>query len=59
MDDLAPRRGGLPTVIRASEILGVDADMRPIWQEVVTNLAPYPYIDMPGAELPLKTETAR
>lgn len=54
MDDLALMRGIFPTVIRASEILGVDADMRPVWQEVVTNLAPYPYSDMPGAELPLK-----
>jgi hypothetical protein len=54
MDDLGLMRGIFPTVIRASEILGVDADMRPIWQEVVTNLAPYPYSDMPGAELALK-----
>jgi len=54
MDDLALMRGIFPTVIRASEILGVDAEMRPLWQEVVTNLAPYPYSDMPGAELPLK-----
>jgi hypothetical protein len=54
MDDLGLMRGIFPTAIRASEILGVDADMRPIWQEVATNLAPYPYSDMPGAQLPLK-----
>ena len=54
MDDLGLMRGLFPTVIRASEILGVDVDMRPVWREVAANLAPYPLSDMPGAELPLK-----
>jgi CRISPR/Cas system CSM-associated protein Csm2 small subunit len=29
-----------PLAIRASEILGVDADLRPKWQDIVDNLAP-------------------
>jgi hypothetical protein len=32
--------GTLPVVIRAPEILGVDAEMRPIWREFLDNLAP-------------------
>ncbi|MDP2896009.1 MAG: hypothetical protein Q8Q12_05545 [bacterium] len=31
-----------PLAIRASEILGVDADMRPIWQEIRDNLVELP-----------------
>jgi hypothetical protein len=54
IDDIGLMRGLFPTLIRAAEILGVDADMRPIWKEVETNLAPYPLSDMPGALLPLK-----
>jgi hypothetical protein len=29
-----------PLAIRASEILGVDAELRPLWQEIKTNLIP-------------------
>ena len=32
----------LPLAIRASEILGVDADLRPLWKEVRDNLTPIP-----------------
>jgi len=32
----------LPVVIRASEVLNVDAEMRPVWQELLDNLAPLP-----------------
>jgi hypothetical protein len=32
----------LPVAIRASEILGVDADHRPLWREVLDNLTPIP-----------------
>ena len=42
-------RGILPAVIRASEILGVDAEMRPVWQEFLDNLAPLPRSDDPDA----------
>lgn len=31
-----------PLAIRASEILGVDADLRPIWAEIAANLVPLP-----------------
>ena len=44
--DLAALRWLFPTLIRASEILGVDADLRPVdlrqvWQEHLDHLAPY------------------
>jgi hypothetical protein len=41
-EELASMYGILPVVIRASEILNVDAEMRPIWQEFLHNLAPLP-----------------
>lgn len=31
-----------PLAIRASEILGIDADLRPIWSEIAANLVPLP-----------------
>ena len=31
-----------PIAIRASEVLGVDAELRPLWKEVLDNLAPVP-----------------
>jgi len=37
----------LRACIEASEILGVDADERSRWQEVVDHLAPYPTLDTP------------
>ena len=39
--DLAAIRGTAPLAIRASEILGVDADLRVQWQEFLDNLTPY------------------
>ncbi len=39
--DLAAIRYLFPTLIRASEILGLDADLRPVWQEHLDHLAPY------------------
>jgi hypothetical protein len=41
-EEIASMRAIFPTVIRASEILGVDAEMRPVWQEFLDNLAPLP-----------------
>lgn len=32
----------IPIAIRASEILGVDADRRPVWKEILDNLIPVP-----------------
>ena len=40
--DLAAIRGTVPLAIRASEILGEDADLRAQWQELLDNLTPYP-----------------
>ena len=47
MEELSAMRGILPVVIRASEILGVDARSRPFWREFVENLAPLPTNEMP------------
>ncbi len=41
-EEIASMMGILPAVIKASEILGVDADMRPVWREFLDNLAPLP-----------------
>ena len=56
-EEIASMRAIFPTVIRASEILGVDAEMRPVWQEFIDNLAPLPLntdveIDDDGEEKP-------
>ena len=40
--DLAAIRGTAPLAIRAAEILGVDADLRAKWKELLDNLASYP-----------------
>jgi len=48
-EEIASMMAIFPTVIRASEILNVDADMRPVWQEFVDNLAPLPTSDHPDA----------
>jgi hypothetical protein len=41
-EEIASMMGILPAVIKASEILGVDAEMRPVWKEFIDNLAPLP-----------------
>jgi hypothetical protein len=40
--DLAAVRSLFPTVISASTTLGLDADLRPSWQDLLTNLTAYP-----------------
>lgn len=40
-------RWALNRAAEASELLGVDADLRPKWREVADNLAPYPTWDTP------------
>ena len=42
MEAMAAMHGMTPILIRASEILDVDADMRPVWKEFAENLADYP-----------------
>jgi len=41
-EEISAMRGILPVVIRASEILDVDAAMRAAWQEFLDHLAPLP-----------------
>jgi hypothetical protein len=48
-EDLSAIRGIAPLVIRASKILGVDAEMRPVWQEFLDNLCPLPTNETIGA----------
>ena len=42
IDDLSLARGIFAVAVKSSEILGIDEDMRGIWQECLDNLAPYP-----------------
>ncbi|MBL7113739.1 MAG: glycoside hydrolase [Bacteroidales bacterium] len=44
--DISAMRGITPVLIRASEILGIDADMRPVWKEFADNIAPQPTSDL-------------
>ena len=39
-EEIAAMLAIFPTVIRAAEILDVDSELRPVWQEFVDNLAP-------------------
>jgi len=48
-EEIASMRGILPPLIRASEILDLDAGMRPVWREFLANLAPLPRSDNPEA----------
>jgi hypothetical protein len=41
-EEIASLMGILPAAIKASEILGVDAELRPVWKEFLDNLAPLP-----------------
>jgi len=41
-EEISSVMGILPVVIKASEILGVDAELRPVWKEFLDNLAPLP-----------------
>lgn len=51
MDSMAAMHGIMPVLLRASEILGVDEEMWPIWREFYDNLAPLPTSDHPDAVL--------
>jgi len=41
-EEISAMHGIFPVVIKASEILDVDSQMRPIWREFLDNLAPLP-----------------
>jgi len=47
-EEVAAMHGMVPLAIRASEILGVDADLRAAWKEFGENLAPIPTNDTLG-----------
>ena len=47
-EELLAMRVIFPIAIRASEILNVDADLRPQWQEIAANLLPVPPAPQPG-----------
>jgi hypothetical protein len=42
VEEISSMMGIFPVVIKASEILNVDAEMRPVWSEFIKNLAPLP-----------------
>ena len=42
IEEMAAMHGMIPILLRASEILQTDADMRPVWQEFLEHLAPFP-----------------
>ena len=48
--DLAVIRGAGPLAVRASELLGVDVELREKWQEFIAHLAPYPMGSEPEAQ---------
>ncbi len=41
-EEISSMMGILPVAIKASEILNVDADLRPLWRELLQNLSPLP-----------------
>ena len=48
IDDLAFIKGVMQATIKASEILGLDSDLRPLWQDIVDSLATYPESGQPN-----------
>jgi len=59
IESIAAMKGILPLVIRASEILGVDADLRPKWQELLDNLTSLPTNDDADSLTPRKPGQSR
>lgn len=47
-EELSAMYALLPIAIRASEIVGVDADRRPVWKEILENLTPIPTAQIPS-----------
>ncbi len=49
IEEISSMMGIFPAAIRASEILGLDYDLRILWKEFITNLSPLPLnTDWPG-----------
>jgi hypothetical protein len=51
-EDMSAMRGVTAALLRASEVLDVDAQMRSVWREFLDNLAPIPTSDHPEALKP-------
>lgn len=51
-EDLSAMHAVFAAVLRASEILDADGDMRPVWREFLENLPPLPVSDHPDALCP-------
>ncbi|WP_327583899.1 discoidin domain-containing protein [Nonomuraea sp. NBC_00507] len=49
--DLGYIRRTLTALIEYSEVLGVDAELRPVWQSYLDDLAPYPTATMDGLDV--------
>lgn len=49
INDLASVRGIFPVAIQAAKLLQVDAELVPLWQDMLDKLAPYPTSSTPGA----------
>ena len=49
INDLASVRGIFPVAIKAAKLLKVDAELVPLWQDVLDKLAPYPTNSTPNA----------
>lgn len=54
-EEISSMMGIFPVLIKASEILNVDADMRPVWKEFLENLAPLPRSDNPAVAARFET----
>ncbi|HEY3416686.1 MAG TPA: hypothetical protein VGM23_07360, partial [Armatimonadota bacterium] len=54
--DLAGMRYLFPAIIAASAKLGMDADLRPVWQDRLEHLAPYPTNPDTGAIYPYQLQ---
>ncbi|MBE1446840.1 glycosyl hydrolase family 95 catalytic domain-containing protein [Paenibacillus sp. OAS669] len=51
MDSMAAMHTIFPILLKAAELLDVDEELRPVWQELYDNLAPLPRSDHPDAVL--------
>jgi hypothetical protein len=52
LNDLNYIRGLLPAAAKAAQLLNVDSNLIPLWQDIVANLAPNPLSSDPNAVLP-------
>jgi hypothetical protein len=53
IDDLSFIKGVMQSTIKASGILGIDSNLRPLWQDMVDNLTSYPVSGQPELSVQL------